>query len=193
LRRRATTISGTSGHLQTFLGRAPDTAAPEDLRLFPAASDADRRGCVGHQWLGLRRCVSFFTVTLGPPRDGTEPAPQGAGAEINPSRNPKPGSRCQEQADKPLPPVKRQATRRGSTAACCTTAGYHRLPRGPRQRRRLPENQKADSPLPKSGEPSLPSENTKPPVCWPTAVARKLNRRHHQRSHPPHCIAATTC
>jgi hypothetical protein len=61
-------------HVRTFtafLGRAPDTAAPEDLRL-PAASDAGRRACVEHQWLG---CGAAFLLhrDARPPRDGRGP------------------------------------------------------------------------------------------------------------------------
>ena len=67
----------------TFLGRAPDTAAPEDLRLSAAASDADWGACIEHQWLG---CSAAFLLhrDARPPRDGTAPhiragSPQDAG------------------------------------------------------------------------------------------------------------------
>src|SRR5882672_8308618 len=59
-------------HVRTFtvfLGRAPDTAASSP---FPAASDAGRRACAEHQWLG---CSAAFLLhrDARPPRDGTAP------------------------------------------------------------------------------------------------------------------------
>src|SRR5713226_2969311 len=63
-------------HVRTFtafLGRAPDTAAPEDLRLFQLhQTQAGVRACAEHQWLG---CSAAFLLhrDARPPGDGKAP------------------------------------------------------------------------------------------------------------------------
>jgi len=62
-------------HVRTFtafLGRAPDTAAPEDLRLFQLHQTqiGVRAPSINGSVAALR---FFFTVTARPPRDGTAP------------------------------------------------------------------------------------------------------------------------
>src|SRR5882724_5538328 len=62
----------------TFLGRAPDTAAPEDLRLFQLHQT--QTGVGGHQWLG---CGAAFLLhrDARPPRDGTAPHVRAGGTQ----------------------------------------------------------------------------------------------------------------
>ena len=62
-------------HVRTFtafLGRSPDTATPEDLAPFPAASDADRRAAAEHQRVGCGTALLLHRDAR-PPRDGTAP------------------------------------------------------------------------------------------------------------------------
>ena len=55
-----------------FLGRSPDTATPEDLRLFQLHQTQSRRARAKHQRLG---CGAAFLLhrDARPPRDGTAP------------------------------------------------------------------------------------------------------------------------
>ncbi len=54
-----------------FLGRAPDTAAPEDLRLFQLHQTQTGVGASGIN--GSVAALRFFFTVTRPPRDGTAP------------------------------------------------------------------------------------------------------------------------
>jgi Phage integrase, N-terminal SAM-like domain len=67
-----------------FLGRSPDTATAEDLRLFQLHSERDRRPSADHQWFGCSPALLLYRDArprrYGPPPHFRARAGQSAGS-----------------------------------------------------------------------------------------------------------------
>jgi len=102
----------------------------------------------------------------------TLPAPHGP-APKSTLPEPKPDSRCQEQADNRCPPVSGKPPVAGQPQPAGTTAGNHRLPRGPRQRLRCPKP-KADSRCQNLASHRCHRRTRGPPIADQPLSGRKL-------------------